>query len=374
MDEFNRSSPKVRNGVMELIQFKSINGKKFNNLKIVWAAINPEDENDTYDVQRLDPAQKDRFHVHVKVPYAPCVEYFTEKYNTKWAGAACSWWRNLPTKMKKEISPRRLDYALEVYQMGGDMRDVFPEGANIKKLLGELDTGSPVKTFKMVYTDKQKLEEFLKDENNYSACVDTIVSNVKYINATLPLISKEKISILLDNPKVQQVILNDAGSYIEIVQSVKVANINAQVVDFCDKVIDKFENSESDNDTSCEIETLKFSQDKEDKLLEAIKTFDIPQLNSKLGVRKKFYKSVVSNIPEKFSVETGDAVLMGMNTIASVSKPDSFNNIYKLTIKLIDICVKNGCGFTKETYSHLFTVLENNPEFTYNKKAEEVKA
>lgn len=28
---------------MELIQFKSINGKKFNNLKVIWAAINPDD-------------------------------------------------------------------------------------------------------------------------------------------------------------------------------------------------------------------------------------------------------------------------------------------------------------------------------------------
>ena len=37
-DEFNRSHKKVRNAVMELLQFKSINGKKFNNLKIVWAA------------------------------------------------------------------------------------------------------------------------------------------------------------------------------------------------------------------------------------------------------------------------------------------------------------------------------------------------
>lgn len=50
-DELNRAPKKVRNAVMELIQFKSINGKKFNNLKIVWAAINPDDEDGTYDVE-----------------------------------------------------------------------------------------------------------------------------------------------------------------------------------------------------------------------------------------------------------------------------------------------------------------------------------
>ena len=43
-DEYNRSASKIRNAVMELIQFKSINGKQFKNLKIVWAAINPEDK------------------------------------------------------------------------------------------------------------------------------------------------------------------------------------------------------------------------------------------------------------------------------------------------------------------------------------------
>ena len=44
MDEFSRAHKKVRNAVMELIQFKSINGRKFKNLKIVWAAINPDDD------------------------------------------------------------------------------------------------------------------------------------------------------------------------------------------------------------------------------------------------------------------------------------------------------------------------------------------
>ena len=74
-DEYNRSHKKVRNAVMELIQFKSINGRKFENLRFIWAAINPEDE-DEYDVEALDPAQKDRFHVHVEVPYKPDLVYF----------------------------------------------------------------------------------------------------------------------------------------------------------------------------------------------------------------------------------------------------------------------------------------------------------
>jgi len=64
LDEYNRSPKKVRNAVMELIQFKSINGKKFNNLKVIWAAVNPSEEDDTnYDIEEIDPAQLDRFEI-----------------------------------------------------------------------------------------------------------------------------------------------------------------------------------------------------------------------------------------------------------------------------------------------------------------------
>ena len=46
LDELNRAPKKVRNAVMELIQFRSINGIPFPNLKFIWAAINPDDEED----------------------------------------------------------------------------------------------------------------------------------------------------------------------------------------------------------------------------------------------------------------------------------------------------------------------------------------
>ncbi len=67
--------------------------KRFNNLKIIWAAINPEDDEDeVYDVEKLDPAQIDRFHVRVDIPYAVSTKYFKDKYDG--AGiAAVDWWR-----------------------------------------------------------------------------------------------------------------------------------------------------------------------------------------------------------------------------------------------------------------------------------------
>src|SRR5579862_8258869 len=41
LDELNRAPEKVLNALMELIQFRSINGFKFTNLKMIWIAINP---------------------------------------------------------------------------------------------------------------------------------------------------------------------------------------------------------------------------------------------------------------------------------------------------------------------------------------------
>ena len=65
-DEANRSKPKVQNALMELTQFKTINGTPFPKLKIIWAAINPDDDNEiTYNVEKMDVAQTDRYHIHI---------------------------------------------------------------------------------------------------------------------------------------------------------------------------------------------------------------------------------------------------------------------------------------------------------------------
>ena len=83
LDEANRASPKVQNALMELIQFGSINGMKFKSLRCVWAGINPQAKTKKdvkYHVEDMDPAQKDRFHIHYTVPYIPSKKYFTQKF------------------------------------------------------------------------------------------------------------------------------------------------------------------------------------------------------------------------------------------------------------------------------------------------------
>lgn len=198
LDEYNRSHKKVRNAVMELIQFKSINGKKFNNLRMIWAAINPEDDEDEeYDVEKLDPAQADRFHVKVEIPYKPSRAYFTSRYGREMSAAACEWWSQLPKNVKNEVSPRRLDYALETFNLNGDLSYVLPKSSNVGKLIYSLNEGPILEKLNDLCSGKEDPEEFLKSENNYAASIETILKKDKYKKILLPHLEKEKLSSLL---------------------------------------------------------------------------------------------------------------------------------------------------------------------------------
>ena len=94
IDELNRAPKKVMNALMELIQFKTINGKPYN-IKMIWAAINPHTEDEDYHVEPLDPAVRDRFQIQIKVPYKVDVEFFTKNYGIV-GETFCSWWNNQP--------------------------------------------------------------------------------------------------------------------------------------------------------------------------------------------------------------------------------------------------------------------------------------
>jgi hypothetical protein len=119
-DEINRADSKTLNALMELIQFKSINGRKFKNLKCVWAAENPHDDKDSdYSVMPLDPAQKDRFQIQLNVPNELNKNYFQSKFGKDVYYIASEWW----DKHKMKISPRKLDDMLMGHQIGFDLSD-----------------------------------------------------------------------------------------------------------------------------------------------------------------------------------------------------------------------------------------------------------
>lgn len=191
---FVHNSPaKVRNAIMELIQFRSINGKKFNNLKIVWAAINPDDD-DTYDVERLDPAQKDRFPIHVYMPYEVSYDFFVQKFGSM-GRTACQWWDNLSDEVKNELSPRRLDYALQVFKMQGDLTYVLPYTANVQELTSQLMDGSIDERLNALFLSKNEEEctEAFMNENFLTGVDQRLNKNKEYKEFFIQFYPKDRL-------------------------------------------------------------------------------------------------------------------------------------------------------------------------------------
>jgi hypothetical protein len=236
-DEFNRSPKKVRNAVMELIQFKSINGHKFPKLKMIWAAINPDDEQEgVYDVEKLDPAQLDRFQVKVAVPYKCDADWFRKTYGKRMADSAIGWWDQLPESEKNNVSPRRLAYALDVYQHKGDMRDILPVSSNVSKLTTALNTGPISEKLAELITvgDSSAAKKFLDNENNYEAAIKEIERSETLMEFFMPVMNSEKLAALMDsNDKLGTYIvshLDTVDAFHSVCKSIMQANLNPRMV------------------------------------------------------------------------------------------------------------------------------------------------
>ena len=218
-DEYNRSHPKIRNAVMELIQFKSINGKKFKNLRFVWAAINPEDQDETtgennYDVEKLDPAQKDRFHIQVEIPYKPSLDFFKNHFGER-GEVAVGWWNSLDITNKDLVSPRRLEYVVKVFNDGGDIRDVLPNQINTSELVRLMSNSSSIFKMEKIYKEKSKSDAkaFITDANNWrlvQQSFDTL--DKKHLDFWCELVPSEYLSqAISENTKVGKYVLNEAA-------------------------------------------------------------------------------------------------------------------------------------------------------------------
>lgn len=190
-DELNRAPKKVRNAVMELIQFGSINGKKFTKLKVIWAAINPEDDEGTYDVEKLDPAQIDRFHLHIDVPYKVDAEFFVETFGQQGA-RACKWWNDLEDKVKELVSPRRLEYALQVLNTGGDPHYVLNSKCNVSAFINTLSKGDPLEICnQLIQKSPIDIQRYLLDNNNFNHVKSTMMNEERLLRALTPHLSPE---------------------------------------------------------------------------------------------------------------------------------------------------------------------------------------
>lgn len=153
LDELNRAHPRVQNAVLELTLFKSLNGQRLENLKMVWAAINPADEG--YQVFDLDAALQDRFPFQVVLPSQPSPTFFRHRFPESVAQALLAWWhRDLNEAQRKAITPRRLEAIGEAYCQGLALDDCIPYGATapISLLQRALNQG-----------DHLRLEDILKN-------------------------------------------------------------------------------------------------------------------------------------------------------------------------------------------------------------------
>lgn len=195
-DEFNRAPKKVRNAVMELMQFQSINGHKFENLQCIWAAVNPaEDDENNYDVEEIDPAQRDRFHVFYEFGYDVSIPYFAEKYGDK-GKLACDWWKGLTDELKKAVSPRRLDYCMKVYTLGGSIKDILPAGVPCQDLLSQLKSGSfltILENIKNGSVSQEEIAEHLKDQNFFNYAEGKIKESNDLCAVLMPSFSSEQV-------------------------------------------------------------------------------------------------------------------------------------------------------------------------------------
>lgn len=124
-DELNRVHPKVLNAVFEIIQFHSINGESLPRLRSVIAAINPAGTG--YQVQELDPALLDRFHVHLRVEFPPNREWFIDHFGQHLGSALVAWHQtDLDDRQRQAITNRRLEYI--AIKAGIDPCNALPSG------------------------------------------------------------------------------------------------------------------------------------------------------------------------------------------------------------------------------------------------------
>lgn len=200
LDELNRSNKKVRNALMELIQFRSINGFKFNRLKNVIGIINPEDDKETYDIEPMDPAQLDRFQIQIDVPFAPDEDYFLNKFGAN-GRVGIEYWNNLTIELRDDVSPRRLDYALSLAKAGykEHITDVLPHRVHPQKLIQALDSKSMIEVVEELVNagNKKAINKWINVPNNFDNAIELITNNERYLAAFIEEIHPEKRANLI---------------------------------------------------------------------------------------------------------------------------------------------------------------------------------
>lgn len=347
MDEYNRAPKKILAATMELIQFKSINGRKFNNLKVVWAAINPDDLKE-YDVEKLDPAIQDRFQIQIEMPYLLDKDYFTNKFGQEVAGSAIEWWSELDAKAKDSVSPRRLEYALQVYDIKGDLKDVLPKNCNIGKLLENLKLGSVGSRVEKLLAEQD--ENVIKStlDGNMKIFIQKNLSNPKYIEKFTPFLGEE-------------LLLQEAPNNFEMCSFI---NENRGKFDLSTlatlEKLDCFKES-AFKDTFINMQKLlpdgKYVAQRRNKMRKVLAK--LPDISS-IKVRK----GDIANLQKLLNI-TSDYISVSTNT--TIDKDDKIFNFIEKFANLSELNTATGLGLDFQSNS-MFPLFNKIAQFNYAKQ------
>lgn len=390
IDEFNRGHKQTKNAVMELIQFKSINGRKLKNLKIVWAACNPMNEEDgshIYDVDKIDSAQLDRFHVHIHIPYAPNKEYFVSKYGGDVADQILGWWKAQTEDVKNSISPRRLEYAIDAHMNDCDIQDfITHEGATTSKLIELIGSMPKIKKLHDIYlkNDNEECAKFLIVEGNYDQVIDKILNdkNSDVLQFCIPNFPEEKLSKLIseDNWRVVTYALQKAATdkkLYNIFKDIVKAGANKKLIIRIKSKFDSIENEEKTN------YILKLNNKSEKFALlnngvESSSTyskfiFDAVNEGFKTSVeRSKIYSHLEKEMPESMDEADAEWTLNVINSIISKTQKPSLEKNCSNLMAMINCAVSNLKAKEKDfsKYQYVFEYIKTNNGFICSDKIE----
>jgi hypothetical protein len=188
-DELNRAHPKVLNTVFELIQFRSINGEKLPHLRSIIAVINPTVS--SYQVQELDPALIDRFHIHARLTAGPSRDWFAARFGSTLGNALVNWFEaDLDDKQRELISNRRLEYVGLCRMEGIDLQYAFPPNARLPLHLLEarLEENESSLT----------VEHFLQNPDKFASQVTTDLNVATRFGNLLPMMAPHQKAAVSD--------------------------------------------------------------------------------------------------------------------------------------------------------------------------------
>jgi len=346
----HNSHKKVRNATMELIQFRSINGRPFPNLKLIWAAINPDNEADdlpSYDVETMDPAQRDRFHVHVTIPYKPIPSYFTSKYGDEIGKAGLQWWDELPDKAKEEVSPRRLDYALQMFQDGGDIHDVLPRISNPALLKLLLHTGPAEEKLDnfMKNKDETGAKSWLAADNNFEYVKTTIFKFAKYRRWFVPLMLTERVSqYMASDARLKWEILDDmikkgvSSAYIDMLREIVQSDVDAKL---CEDIRKKMEAAGLDVPAIKAIPVYQTGSPPADfsDRLGKLATYSTSSARTKTYQRRAMYQRLLKLVPPSMTAAQAWQVLDICNGIIGPSYHHTIDKFFPKVIAISNAAI-----------------------------------